>query len=248
MGKQKPEPYPAALCAAVHTGNSGDSAFYLQVCTSATNVLELGCGDGRIGKLLVQAGIEVVGLDLDEAALKIAETHGLSAVAADFTCFDLEQRFDRIIIPYNGFYCLLSETAMVSCLRSIERHLKPDGMLILDIFCVDHLPIQADDDGVPGTDEWVACIDFESRGWDVFERSVIHYESQRIDATYTHVPEDDATPIVATVQSRFLRSHEIAGLLAQAGLMLSALNGGFADEPYHPDAQILVVRATRSCD
>lgn len=237
--------YPATLYTAVHTGNPGDTEFYLEACDGAGAVLELGCGTGRIGSVLVQAGHEVTGVDRNRDALLIAAESGITTVAGDFAEFALERVFDRIIIPYNGFYCLLSERAMVQCLRSVERHLAPAGLLVFDIFCGDQLTPDAENIEASDEPELVTSIEFDNRGWDVFEQSEINYASQRVDATYTHIPRDDGQPIVATICSRYLLSHQVPGLLQHAGLSLAALHGGFHGESFEPDCEHLVVRASR---
>lgn len=237
--------YPATLYAAVHTGTPGDTEFYLEACHGAGPVLELGCGTGRVGRVLVEAGHEVVGIDRDHDALAIAAGNGIKTLAADFSQFALEQVFDRVIIPYNGFCCLLSQPAMVKCLRSVERHLAPAGLLVFDIFCGDLLAPERENREASDEPELVASINFEDQCWDIFERSAIHHASQRIDATYTHVPRGQGKPIVATICSRYLRSDQVPELLQQANLTLAALHGGFRGESFQPECEHLVVRATR---
>ena len=243
MGKLKPEHYPADLYAAVHIGNPGDIGFYLDACAGTDTVLELGCGSGRIARVLIEAGHEVVGLDRDREALAVAAGFGVHTIAGDFTEFTLKRHFERIIIPYNGLYCLLSEAEMVSCLRSVERHLAAEGMLIFDVFSGDQI---ADDRAAPiGVNEWVATRFCAGRLWEVFENSEIHSESQRVDATYTHTAKEDGKIIVATIRSRYLLSCQIPELLSQAGLTLAAFHGGFDQSPFHPESDFFVVRATR---
>ena len=232
------------LYAAVHTGNPGDTEFYLDACDGAGAVLDLGCGSGRIGGALVEAGHEVVGLDRDPQALEMAAGVGVSTVVADLRCFSLARRFERIIIPYNGLYCLLSEDAMVACLSAVEHHLTRAGLLVFDGYSGDQ--VDTTDEPTEAQDEWVGSICHEGRRWDVLEHSVLDPESQRVDATYTHVAQPTGESIVAMICGRYLLSHQLPGLLSRAGLTLAALHGGFDQGPFHPESEFLVVRAGTS--
>ena len=242
MDKARPEHYPAKLYAAVHTGNHGDIEFYIKACKDTGTVLELGCGTGRVARRLIEAGHAVVGVDVDVDALAIASRLGVHTVATDFTHFALDRHFERIIIPYNGFYCLLSEEAMVTCLRSVERHLTTDGMLVFDVFSADQIAIGTSE---PGGDDWVATAYCEGRHWEVYENANIDPHSQHIETTYHHRANEDGECIVATLHSRYLLSHQVPELLSQAGLTLAALHGNFDEEPYHYESDYLIVRATR---
>ena len=243
MGKQSPERYPADLYSAVHSGNPGDLRFYVDACAGAGAVLELGCGSGRIARRLVKVGHEVSSMDHDHHALELAASFGIHGIEDDFTDFTLNAQFDRIIIPYNGFYCLLSEAAMLSCLRSVERHLTSQGMLILDVYSGDQ--ISADSTAEPAQAEWVARRFVRGRHWDVFERSEIDHQSQRVDATYTHTAQEDGETIIAILRSRYLLSQQVPDLLSQAGLTLAAFHGSFDQTPHYPESELFIIRATR---
>ena len=53
---------------------AGDVAFYRRLAESAGGpVLELACGTGRVAIALAEAGNDVVGLDLSEPMLRVAE-------------------------------------------------------------------------------------------------------------------------------------------------------------------------------
>jgi len=243
MDKQSPDRYPTDFYTAVHTGNPGDDEFYVDACAGAGAVLELGCGSGRIARALAEAGHEVCGIDSDHHALKLAAKCGIKTIEGDFTEFKLNQRFDRIIIPYNGFYCLLSEDAMTNCLHSVERHLTSEGMLIMDVYSGDHIPSVAI--GSAPEEEWVATRYIRGRLWDVFEKSEIDPQSQRIKTTYIYTAQEDGETVTATLQSRYLLSQQIPDLLARAGLTLSAFHGSFAETPYCESSALFIIRATR---
>jgi SAM-dependent methyltransferase len=118
-----------------------DVGFWLQVARSApagTMVLELACGTGRVTLPLAAAGVEIVGLDIDGAALAVAcERRGAAAwpllLAADMRRFALHQRFGAVIVPYNSFQLLADPADATACLRASLEHLAPGGTFALEV-------------------------------------------------------------------------------------------------------------------
>jgi SAM-dependent methyltransferase len=120
-----------------------DVGFWLDVARSApagTAVLELACGTGRVTLPLALAGIEVVGLDIDPAALAVARRRRDAAagswpllVAADMRRFALRRRFGAVIIPYNSFQLLTDAVDAAACLATVSDHLAPAGTFALEV-------------------------------------------------------------------------------------------------------------------
>ena len=96
-----------------------------------TSVLDAGCGTGRVGRELARRGLDVVGVDLDEAMLKTAREKApdVDWRLADLATVDLERSFDAIVMAGNVMIFLTpgSEAAVVA---NVARHLEPGGVLI----------------------------------------------------------------------------------------------------------------------
>ena len=130
----------ASIYDAVYSYVRDDIPFYVkEALDSGGDVLELGCGTGRVTIPIAQAGINIVGLDFSEAMLDIARSKAeglpgnsgeLSLQLGDMRDFDLGRQFSLIIIPFRGFLSLLSVEDEISTLREIRRHLLPDGRLV----------------------------------------------------------------------------------------------------------------------
>lgn len=148
------------LYVALHTGNTGDVAFYLSQCLgqevlhlqadecaplpitnpAQVSVLELGCGAGRISLPLLEAGARVVGVDthagllslLDKTATDRGIDQHLKLLCADMRTLNLKERFDYVLITYNTLYCALTWDEQVDCLSRAAAHLKPNGRLLID--------------------------------------------------------------------------------------------------------------------
>jgi len=107
-------------------------------------VLELGCGTGRVAIPLAEAGFQVVGLDRSAPMLAMAaeRRHVLPAVVrrrlrfveGDMTDFRIARRFALVFAAFRVFMALPDEQSQRSALFAIRRHLRPGGLLALDIF------------------------------------------------------------------------------------------------------------------
>jgi SAM-dependent methyltransferase len=98
-------------------GVPGDIDFFLELAkeshAAGLPVLELACGTGRVAIPIAQAGVRVVGLDLNKGMLDRAreKSVGLSTaswVEGDMRSFAIEERFGLIYIPARSFQHLLT--------------------------------------------------------------------------------------------------------------------------------------------
>lgn len=237
----------AELYAAVHTGTPGDVDFYRGVVEGSGSVLELGCGAGRVLRELAAPRRRTVGLDRDGHLLELARarTRGLNVelVQADMETFDLGERFETIVVPHGGLYCLLTPDAVVGSLACVARHLRPGGRLVFDGYAADAFhrnrrPEDVDADHLHP----VTRVEARGVGYSVFERSTWCRDTQRIDATYLYV-SDRGTMVEIEVRQRYLLSKEIAPLLRRAGLELHGIFGDFHRGPLRAASDVLVVHA-----
>jgi SAM-dependent methyltransferase len=107
-------------------------------------ILELGCGTGRVLLNLARRGHAVTGIDSSpdmlarlQASLGAATGQHLAQppqiVQAAFEEFELAQRFNLALMPFNTFMHLLTTEAQLSFLARVRRHLAPEGVLALDL-------------------------------------------------------------------------------------------------------------------
>ncbi|MCA9530996.1 MAG: class I SAM-dependent methyltransferase [Myxococcales bacterium] len=250
--------YPPALYAATHGGVDGDVDFYLRACAGAASVLELGSGTGRVAHALARAGFDVTGLERDRAFIEHA-TRAWPASAARFVegdmCdFALGTRFDRVIIPFNGVYCLPDDDAVERCLRCASAHLHRGGLLVFDAYAADAFHADADRTALAAEEEEPVCaVTVDGVGYDVRERTVWAPDEQCIDAFYRYVARPAArrpAPMSAEYRIRhhYLLSQQVAPMLERAGLDLLVLHGGFDESAFDEGSELLVVTATRQVD
>jgi ubiquinone/menaquinone biosynthesis C-methylase UbiE len=118
---------------------------YAKKCGSP--VLELCCGTGRIFLPLAKEGIEITGLDISEKMLDKAQEKlekepekvrkRVTLLQGDMRNFNLKKEINLVFIPFNSFLVLLSMEEQNGCLRSIYKHLSPQGKLMVSMFYPD---------------------------------------------------------------------------------------------------------------
>ena len=101
-------------------------------------ILDAACGTGRIFTELAATHRSITAFDASNELLSIARKRAsslsVSIHQSYLETFDFKQQFDLIIVGYYGFSYLLTEEKQLSCLRSIQSHLSPNGIAVL------HLP------------------------------------------------------------------------------------------------------------
>ena len=123
-----------------------DIPFYISYAKNynCKNILELGCGTGRITLTLAKEGFNITGLDLsnemldvfrqkldkldDNAKKKVELIHGSMAD------FNLNKKFDLIIAPFRAFQCLTDDKDIDNSISCIKNHLTDNGIFIINVF------------------------------------------------------------------------------------------------------------------
>jgi SAM-dependent methyltransferase len=243
----------AELYALTHRGNAGDSAFYQRVCRGAKSVLELGSGYGRILSALAQAKRRVIGLELDPTFIALAKKNlrklpvekrrSVHLVDGDMRDFVLDAPVERVLLPYNALFCLLTKRDALSCFRAARRALTPGGGLALDVWNAEPFHNTASmraqaDDGEP-----ITVLRHAGQTFDVFERSRVRRAQQRLDVDYAYVPRKRVPGCEISIAQRYYLADEIEALLGRAGFALQARFGDFSGRRFTARAPQLILLA-----
>lgn len=226
----------ARLYQALHTGNPGDVDFYVGLCAGAASVLELGCGAGRV---LSQLPVpERVGLDAHPGMIATAQTAlpDATLVVGDMRAFELGRRFERIIIPYCGLYCVPDDAAVVQVLRCASRHLAPGGLIAFDGYQLDADPEELVDDDAP---EWIATVHLDGQPIEVLEQD--QHRPARRDCLVRYVFEGPGWTHEQRIAHHYQTASTIWDLLADAGLRCVAVWGDFDQTPVELGDRLVVI-------
>lgn len=249
-----PPGYDPQLYRLLHRGNAGDAEFYRRGCARARTVLELGCGYGRLLNALLPRRGGYVGVELDPGLLRLAraERARLSATErarvtlrrADMRDFRLAERFDRVVIPHSGLFCLASDADVLACLRCVRDHLAPAGELWFDTYAADSFHRLGDrDPAADRTWHWLAAVAEGAREYDVFERARWRRDAQRLSVRYRYVPRAGGPAREGRIEHRYLRSSQLPALLEAAGLRQLSRAGDFRGGAFRRNSELLVIRA-----
>ncbi len=124
--------------------NNEDIPLYLRYAKRhGSPILDLAAGAGRVALKLAEVGFEVTTLESSHAMLQVARRKlkeanddirsRVTITKGDFRDFDLGQQFSLVVIPAS-FQHALTTDEQISALNSIHRHLRDDGIFILDLF------------------------------------------------------------------------------------------------------------------
>lgn len=236
--------YDPTLYEALHQGNPGDLAFYLSRCPAPASVLELGCGSGRLAQALLEQGNPVTGVDRHRGLLGLAEARGVEVIEADITELDVGRTYDRVLLPYNGLYCLLTDAEVLRCLEGARRHLGPEGLLLLDVWYADafHHDSPREDAEFEITESVGTCASGDAE-YEVLEQSRWDPERQRLDVAYLYFAGETLAH-TGQIQQRYLLVEQLESLLRRAGFAQVEISGGFSGGPVGAEGEQLVVVAS----
>lgn len=117
-----------------------ESVFRRWMGRTPHRILDLGCGTGNHDLPLARRGHDVTGLDRSPSQLAIARDKAKRAglpvrfVRADMRSFELGQTFDAAVCMFGAFGYLLPPSDVVRCLRTLARHLRPDGLFVFEFW------------------------------------------------------------------------------------------------------------------
>lgn len=215
------------------------------------SVLELGCGTGRLlGPIARRAmahrpNFTLVGLDLSAALLAAArERIGsdgelrdvVRLVEADMSDFALQQRFDLVIIAFNGLGFVVGPGRQRASLHAAREHLAPGGRLAIDLIVprVSYLavsertsPVRLGEDlhdPAPGV---VRLLRYDTERYDPVRQvddSIYQYELHHDDGRVERFSRD------LSWQMTF--PNELELLMADAGLRVTERYGDYERSPF----------------
>ncbi|MQA33474.1 class I SAM-dependent methyltransferase [Modestobacter roseus] len=111
---------------------AGEARLVDALLPRAARVLDAGCGPGRVGAFLAEAGHDVVGVDVDRVLIAAAEADhpGPRWLVGDLAELDLRDRFDGIVCAGNVMAFLAPSTRR-AVLGRFAAHLADGGRVAI---------------------------------------------------------------------------------------------------------------------
>jgi SAM-dependent methyltransferase len=222
------------------SGPGSRAQFYLDLATTTRgSVLELGCGTGSVILPIAEHGIACQGIDLSSDMLALArakfEASGVRAGLhlGDMTDFDLDERFGLVFVASNSLTHLHTAADIVSCFRSVCRHLTPGAWFAFDVFNPS-VQVLAGADGLRREKQRFADPERGEIRVDVEER--YDAAAQVTRGIWYFSTENEPDFVVSSVEVRSLFPQELALLLEAGGLRLVERFGDFERAPFTSQA------------
>ncbi len=245
----------------VHEGLPGEAEFYVgHAVRTGGKALEIGCGTGRIAIPMAMMGLDVTGVDNSEAMLArcrakkraIGRTNGkLTLVCADMRSFDLGCQFDFVAMAYRTFMHALTPQDQIRCLRTIRKHMKDDGLFVMNTWRPARKLLQSLADVSPRS----PLKEIERYPLSHAGQTVVHYHAVRCNMPWQLLIErhrldvvDHAGQVINQIRlpmtRRWSTVEEIRRLIEQAGLRVEALFGDFECNPCrgHATEMVWIIR------
>lgn len=243
-----------------HDALVDDIPFLLNLATeTGGQVLEIGCGSGRLLVPLARGGHTVTGVDsspemLARAELRLAAEPPTARAMARLVHADVKSltffgsdSFGLIAFGYNTFMHL-DEAGAVKALKQLRPLLRDGGRLVIDVANPILLSMAADDPDFVLED----MLEDGERGETV--RQYTAYEGipgeQAVDVTWVYEANswagksDDAVAHTKVCMRYFyLYPHQYELLLGLTGYRLLDLRGGYAGEPFDEESERLILIA-----
>jgi 2-polyprenyl-3-methyl-5-hydroxy-6-metoxy-1,4-benzoquinol methylase len=203
-------------------------------------VLDLACGHGRHSVELARRGLRVTGLDASEPSLARAREAAAEAgvevewVHADMREVDERDRYDAVVNSFTAFGYFEEEADDTRVVGSVARALKPGGAFLIDLI-----------------NQAALLGGFRPQSWQELEDGTLFLEDREYDLrhgrTLAHwlFIRPDGSRAELRHSLRVYAYHELARLLADAGLEVDGAWGGFDGAELTRDTWRLIVRARR---
>ena len=224
------------------TNDTVSHRFYLALAGERPiDVLDMGCGTGRLAFQLAAHGHRVTGADPAPGMLGVARGKPgsdaitwIETVAADL---DVDTCFDLVIMTGHVFQVFLEDGEVAAALANLRRHLAPGGRVAFET----RNPA-AQDLAEWGYDTTHVTVNVAGVGPVEVYYDLVAVESALVTfETHFRFAADDI--VVAPTTLRFMDQERLAAFLAEAGYIGVAWYGDWDRSPVGPTAPEIIAIA-----
>lgn len=199
-------------------------------------VLELGVGTGRLALPLLEAGLEVHGVDASPAMVERlrAKPRGdeVRVTVGDFADLDgVGDGFGTVLLPFNALFNLQSDEKQRRCLRRCAEVVRPGGSVVVEAV-------------VPADDPVWNGVSVRDVSADRVLLSAFRREGEVVTGSLVSISE--AGIRLHPWQIRPVAPAALDAMAADAGLRVERRDGGWRGEPFDDDSDrhVTVYRST----
>lgn len=229
-----------------------DIELYRDLATLAgDDVLDLGCGTGRVMSGLLVAGLRVTGVDISDTMLSIANgkfrDEGVQGTLKrlDMRELDFRNEFNLAISCLDSFGHMLTVGDQESCLAGVHRALRPSGLLAIDVLNATPEVLAARD----------GALALQARFTLGTGQDVMHFVSWRVeydrqliavDHIYDAVNQDGAIRRrLGSFMLRYFTRFELEKLLTGAGFVVRNVYGDYHRSEFTAGSDRLLIIAEK---
>jgi SAM-dependent methyltransferase len=231
-------------------GRFEDIPFYIdKVKEYGEPILELACGTGRVTLPLAEKGISIMGLDLLDSMLKEARRKAnetgvkIEWIEGDMTDFNLNKKFNLILMPGCAFNGLMDLESVENCLTCVKKHLEPNAGFIFDAFNPNlNILVRDPSETYPNA----KYQDPDGSGLVIVTESTRYDKaSQNLNTTLTYSIADKT--VSNELILRIFFPQELDALLKYNGFNIKAKYGDFDQAPFTSESrrQILICQVNQ---
>ena len=205
-------------------------------------VADLGCGTGKMTRLISKAGYDMIGIDNSGEMLEIAREHqyeeddGILYLLQDMREFELYGTVRAVISICDSMNYLLEEADLLTVFKLVNNYLDPKGLFIFDLNTRYKYEILLGETTISENREegsfiWDNYFD-EEEGINQYDLTLFIREEGDLYRKYE--------------ETHFQRVYEletVKRLLKEAGLMFVAAYDAFTKEPVREDSERIYIIA-----
>ena len=217
-------------------------------------ILELGCGTGRVALPLAREGFRVTGLDLSQQMLDVFRdklkkefsdiARRVEIIHGSMADFAIGRNFSLITAPFRAFQAVTAQRDIEGTLACVREHLTDDGIFIVNMFrpfaepldeswCREEVFIGEITDKQTGI-----CIQrYECRERIDTENQII-YPYLAYNVTY---PDGQTERLVEPLQMKYYYSRQIRAEMEKAGLEVISEFSWYDKSPPGPQGREIIL-------